>query len=128
MEPVSIAIVGGVGWIGVLAKNYYTEMAKLAVDRSKQDQKNEQSRIEKSEKVFDVLLQNVLTLVGEEKDSRLFYMQQIDETLRELIKSNNQVHLDNQGVRDDMRSLITTIRNTTAETVNWEGEDRRRVR
>ena len=128
MDPISLAIVGGIGWIGLLAKNYYTEMAKLAVDRSKQDQKNEQNRIEKSEKVFDVLLQNVLTLVGEEKDSRLFYMQQIDQTLRELIQSNNQAHKDSQNVRDDMRSLIAAIRNTTAETVNWEGDERRRTR
>ena len=128
MDPVSLAIVGGVGWIGVLAKNYYTEMARLAVERSKQDQKNEQNRIEKSEKVFDILLGNVLTLVGEEKDSRLFNQQQMEQTLRELINSNNQAHADWQNVREDMRSLITTIRNTTAETVNWEGEERRRAR
>ena len=44
MEPTFLAIVGGIGWIGVLAKNYYTEMAKLAIERSKQDQKNEQNR------------------------------------------------------------------------------------
>jgi rubrerythrin len=128
MEPVSLAILGGIGWIGVLAKNYYTEMARLAVERSKQDQKNEQNRIEKSEKVFDILLGNVLTLVGEEKDSRLFNQQQMEQTLRELIKSNNQAHADWQNVREDMRSLITTIRNTTAETVNWEGDERRRTR
>jgi hypothetical protein len=94
MEPLSGVIIAGLGGLGILAKNYYTDMAKLAIERSRQEQENEQRRIEKSEKYFEILLQNLLSLVGEEKDIRLQIMQEINATLRELTRSNTQLHSD----------------------------------
>lgn len=94
MDLITGAIVGGVGWVGLLAKNYYTDMAKLAVERSQQESENEQRRIEKSEKYFEILFQNLLTLVGEEKDIRLALMQEINQVLREITKSNVELNKD----------------------------------
>lgn len=94
MDLITGAIVGGIGWVGLLAKNYYTDMAKLAVERSQQEQENEQRRIQKSEKYFEILFQNLLTLVGEEKDIRLALMQEINQVLREIVKSNTDLNKD----------------------------------
>lgn len=94
MDLITGAIVGGIGWVGLLAKNYYTDMAKLAIERSQQEQENEQRRIQKSEKYFEILFQNLLTLVGEEKDVRLALMQEINQTLREITKSNLELNKD----------------------------------
>ena len=120
MDIISGAVLGGIGWLGVLAKSYYTDMAKLAIERSKQEQENEQRRIEKNEKYFEILLQNLLCLVGEEKDTRLQIAQETNDTLRKVIISNNQVH-------DDMKFLIANIRNanSSAPTTIWDGGDRR---
>ena len=118
MDIISGAVLGGIGWLGVLAKSYYTDMAKLAIERSKQEQENEQRRIEKNEKYFEILLQNLLSLVGEEKDVRLQIMQEINETLRRLTISNNEIH-------DDMKILNSAIRSATAATTVWNGNDRR---
>ena len=119
MDIISGAVLGGIGWLGVLAKSYYTDMAKLAIERSKQEQENEQRRIEKSEKYFEILLQNLLSLVGEEKDTRLQLAQETNDTLRRMIISNNQIH-------DDMKTLITNIRNSNASapTNVWYDGDR----
>ena len=120
MDILSGAVLAGIGWLGVLAKSYYTDMAKLAVERSKQEQENEQRRIEKNEKYFEILLQNLLSLVGEEKDIRLQIAQETNDTLRKLVISNNQVH-------DDMKFLIANIRtaNSSGLPTVWSGDDRR---
>ena len=120
MDIISGAVLGGIGWLGVLAKSYYTDMAKLAIERSKQEQENEQRRIEKNEKYFEILLQNLLCLVGEEKDTRLQIAQETNDTLRRMIISNNQIH-------DEKKSLISNIRAaySSAPTTIWDGGDRR---
>ena len=118
MDLITGAIVGGIGWVGLLAKNYYTDMAKLAVERSQQEQENEQRRIQKSEKYFEILFQNLLTLVGEEKDSRLAQMQETNQNLREITRSNTELN-------NDVRLLISqtcpveerTLRDDTAARV-----------
>ena len=91
MDLITGAIVGGITWVGVLAKNYYTEMAKLAVERSKDDRANEQRRIEKQEKYFEILFQHILLVVGEEKDRQLMLQQQILEVSKQVIESLEKV-------------------------------------
>ena len=45
VDPVSLAIISACGWIGLLARNYYTEMAAIAVERSRREGVNEQERL-----------------------------------------------------------------------------------
>lgn len=119
MDLITGAIVAAIGWIGLLAKNYYTDMAKLAIERSQQEQENEQRRIQKSEKYFEILFQNLLTLVGEEKDVRLALMQEINQTLREMTKCNLELN-------KDVKLLIERVVNLEERTFSNEAAARMR--
>ena len=110
------SIMSGIGWIGLLAKNYYTDMAKLAIKRAEQDQNNEQRRLDKSEQYFEMLLNRLLVQNGEQEDKRLALEEQ-------LIKVGQDISLKLEQLRDEIHSLTVeqahlkhTIQKTTDPT------------
>lgn len=117
MEPASLAIIGGVGWIGVLARNYYTEMAAIAIERSKREQQNEQERIKREREQFDIVFQNLLTRVNEERD----VIQSLIQELRQIIQQSMQVD------REVLSELNQFRRERAAylPTNQWDGNERR---
>jgi len=69
MEPIGIAILAGMGWLGVLAKNYSTEMIKIAVEKQRKEYENGQEELQRKHRQFDIIFQNLLGRVNEERDT-----------------------------------------------------------
>lgn len=116
MELITPAIIGGIGWIGLLAKAYYTDMAKLAVKRSELDQLNEQRRIEKSEQYFEMLLQRLLVQTGEQEDKRQALEEQLIRVGTELVNSSHEVRDEIKSLRIEQNELNRAIKRTTNTT------------
>lgn len=116
MDPASLAVIGGVGWIGVLAKNYYTQMAQIAIDRSKREYENEQERIKREREQFDIVFQNLLTRVNEERD----VIQSLIHELRQSIDCSAAV--DRQVLEE--LAEFRRERSTYLPT-HWDGSERR---
>lgn len=117
MDPASLAIIGGVGWIGVLARNYYTEMAAIAVERSKREQKNEQERINREREQFDIVFQNLLTRVNEERDVIQALIQELRQIIHQSAEVDKEVLIELNQIRRE--------RSTYLPTNQWDGNERR---
>lgn len=115
-DLVTPSIMAGIGWIGLLAKTYYTDMAKLAVKRSELDQQNEQRRIEKSEQYFEMLLTRLLLQAGEQEDKRQALEEQLIRVGTELVNSNHEIRDELKGLRVEQNNLVNIIRQTTMTT------------
>ncbi|WP_146048810.1 hypothetical protein [Pseudanabaena sp. BC1403] len=115
-DLVTPSIMAGIGWIGLLAKTYYTDMAKLAVKRSELDQQNEQRRIEKSEQYFEMLLTRLLLQAGEQEDKRQALEEQLIRVGTELVNSNHEIRDELKGLRVEQNELNKAIRRTTSTT------------
>lgn len=115
-DLVTPSIMAGIGWIGLLAKTYYTDMAKLAVKRSELDQQNEQRRIEKSEQYFEMLLTRLLLQAGEQEDKRQALEEQLIRVGTELVNSNHEIRDELKGLRLEQNNLVNIIRQTTMTT------------
>lgn len=102
MDLITSAAIGTLGWVGILAKNYYTQMASLRVKEAEQAQINEQRRIEKQEGYFERLFSIFTQVIGEEKDERLAFQHEMERIGRLLYDSSS-------GIRDDMRELKNDI-------------------
>lgn len=118
-------IFAGVGWVGYLARNYFTELAAIKLEEARNNQENEQRRIEKQEKYFEMLLQNILGVVGEEKDRLLSVQEQVIQTHIKLLESNEQIirHLEN--LTSGATELKQEIKACLLPTNIWSGEERR---
>jgi len=118
VDPVSLAVIGGVGWIGVLSKNYYTEMVKIAIERSKREQINEQERLNREREQFDIVFQNLLTRVNEERD----VVQSLIQELKQIISKSTDMD------REVFSELVEIRRERSAylPTILWDGSERRR--
>lgn len=128
MEPVTLALIAGIGWISVLARNYYTQMATLAIERVKLDQansedrrkidrQNEQERLEREREQFDIIFQNLLTRVNEERDLIQALLKQVHEQIEA------SIDIDKQVIKEisELRSLIIS----SHIEKKWLGEERR---
>ena len=117
VDPVSLAIISACGWIGLLARNYYTEMAAIAVERSRRDGVNEQERLNREREQFDIVFQNLLTRVNEERD----VIQALLMELRQIIERS--IDVDSRVLRElsEVRRVIDSV---TGNTV-WSGDERR---
>lgn len=115
-DLVTPSIMAGIGWIGLLAKTYYTDMAKLAVKRSELDQQNEQRRIEKSEQYFEMLLTRLLTQAGEQEDKRLELEERLVRVGNDLVNSNHEIRDEIKSLRLEQNNLVNIIRQTTMTT------------
>ena len=102
MDLVTSATLGALGWLGILARNYYTQMANLRIEEARQAQINEQRRIEKQEGYFERLFQLFTLMVGEEKDERLAFQNEMARVASDLANSN-------RSMSDDMRNLSLQI-------------------
>lgn len=117
LDPVSLAIISACGWIGLLARNYYTEMVAIAVERSRRDGVNEQERLNREREQFDIVFQNLLTRVNEERD----VIQALLMELRQVIERS--IDVDNRMI-SEMNEVRRTIHSATGSTV-WSGDERR---
>lgn len=117
LDPASLAIISACGWIGLLARNYYTEMVKIAIERQRRDQTNEQERLNREREQFDIVFQNLLTRVNEERD----VIQALLQELRNIIEKS--VDVDRQVV-SELNEVRRYLYSATANTL-WDGEDRR---
>lgn len=91
LDIVTSALVGTLGWVGLLSKNYYTQLANLRIQEAKQAQENEQRRIEKQESYFERLFQLFTLMVGEEKDERLAFQNEMVRVASEICKHNREM-------------------------------------
>lgn len=114
MEPIGIAILAGMGWLGVLAKNYSTEMIKIAVEKQRKEYENAQEELQRKHRQFDIIFQNLLTRVNEERDS----IQLLLSDLRTAIERSAEVD------RLVTNELIE-FRKTLANYQDYQGSERR---
>lgn len=114
VDPVSLAIISACGWIGLLARNYYTEMVKIAVDRERREHENEQEELQRTRMQFDIIFQNLLTRVNEERDT----IQALLAELRTAIQSS--IEVDRLVAAE-----LVEVRKTLASSGRWSGDERR---
>lgn len=119
LDPVSVAIVGACGWVGLLARNYYTEMAAIAVERSRRDGINEQERLNREREQFDIVFQNLLTRVNEERD----VIQALLSELRRTIEVSKDA---DDRVANELREVRRLLQAALGNTVAWDGVSERR--
>jgi ABC-type histidine transport system ATPase subunit len=117
MEPISLAIIGGVSWIGLLAKNYYTEMTKLAIERAARQEQNEQDRIKREREQFDIVFQNLLTRVNEERDVIQALISEIKQSIDRSADVDRELLLEINYIRRERAAYLPTNM--------WDGNDRR---
>lgn len=117
MDPASLAIIGGVGWVGVLAKNYYTQMAQIAIDRSKREYENEQERIKREREQFDIVFQNLLTRVNEERDVIQALISELKMSIDKSTDVDQQVLAELGDLRRERSAYLPTT---------WDGISERR--
>lgn len=91
VDPVSLAIISACGWIGLLARNYYTEMAAIAVEKFRRDGVNEQERLNREREQFDIVFQNLLTRVNEERDMIQALLLDLRQVIERSIDVDNRV-------------------------------------
>lgn len=109
MDLITSAAIGGIGWIGLLAKNYFTQMANLRIKEAEQAAQNEQRRIEKQESYYERLFGLFMQTVGEEKDERLAFQHEMTRIGSQLLE--NQVKSTNH-----LNALVARIENSCATT------------
>jgi hypothetical protein len=115
-DPVSLAIISACGWIGLLARNYYTEMAAIAVERSRRDAVNEQERLNREREQFDIVFQNLLTRVNEERDVIQALLLELKQVIERSIDADDAVVRELISVRQSVNLAISSF--------VWNGEDR----
>ena len=118
MDPASLAIIGGVGWVGVLARNYYTEMARIAIERSKLEQQNEQERIKREREQFDIVFQNLLTRVNEERDVIQSLIVEVKQSIDRSADVDRELLLEINHIRRERAAYLPTN--------PWDGDERRK--
>jgi uncharacterized membrane-anchored protein YhcB (DUF1043 family) len=129
MEPISLAIIGGIGWIGVLARNYYTELIKIALERSRREQElatenasrqqqNEQDRISRERQQFDIVFQNLLTRVNEEREIIQSLIIEIKQSIDRSADVDRELLIEINQIRRERNSYLPTNQ--------WEGDERRK--
>ncbi|NUN66353.1 hypothetical protein HCU40_16735 [Pseudanabaena biceps] len=69
MDLTALGVIGGMGWLGILARNYSTEMIKIAIEKQRKENENQQERLDREREQFDIVFQNLLTRVNEERDT-----------------------------------------------------------
>jgi len=114
MEPIGIAILAGTGWLGILAKSYSTEMIKIAVEKQRKEYENAQEELQRKHRQFDIIFQNLLTRVNEERDT----IQLLLSDLRTAIERSAEVD------RLVTNELIE-FRKTLANYQDYQGSERR---
>lgn len=117
LDPVSLAIISACGWIGLLARNYYTEMVAIAVERSRRDSVNEQERLNREREQFDIVFQNLLTRVNEERD----VIQALLNELKGTIDRSTEVDREVVSELVEVRRLLHSSMGRTV----WDGDERR---
>lgn len=112
LDIITSAVVGTLGWVGMLSRNYYTQLASLRIQEAKQAQENEQRRIEKQEGYFERLFQLFTMMVGEEKDERLAFQNEMVRVANQLSNHNREIseHLSRLAARIEA-SCSTTLPN-----------------
>lgn len=116
MDLVTSAALGTLGWVGLLARNYYTEMAKLRIEEAKQAQTNEQRRIEKQEGYFERLFGIFTMMVGEEKDERLAFQHEMARVANDLANFNRSMSDDMRNLTLEMSKIAKRIEDTCGTT------------
>lgn len=125
IKALLIALTGATGWLGYLARNYFTNLASIKLEETRNRQENAQRQIENQEKYFEILLQNILLVVGEEKDRGLALQEQIVNTNKALIESNQTVIDAVRDLRASNDLLHQQLKMCLLPTVAWDGLDRR---
>jgi hypothetical protein len=115
MDIVSGAVIGIVGWVGVLAKNYYTQMAEVAIERSKREQLNEQERVQREREQFDIVFQNLLTRVNEEREIIQSLIAELKNVIERSAEIDKEVLLELNQIRRERNAFLPTV---------WNGEER----
>ena len=115
-EPISVAILAGIGWLGVLAKNYSTEMIKIAVEKQRKEYENGQEELQRKHRQFDIIFQNLLTRVNEERDT----IQTILIDLRAAIERSAEVDRL-------VTAELVEVRKALANYKEYQGQERRNI-
>lgn len=116
MEPVTLAIIASMGWVGILAKNYSAEMIKIAIEREKKEHENDQEELQRTRRQFDIIFQNLLTRVNEERDT-------IQASLIEL----KIAILHSAEIGRLVTAELIEVKKALASSSNWTGEERRKT-
>lgn len=115
MEPITLAVIGGIAWISVLAKNYSSEMVKIAIERERKEHENDQEELQRTRRQFDIIFQNLLTRVNEERDT-------IQASLLEL----KTAIVTSAEIDRIVAAELIEVRKTLASSGNWTGDERRK--
>ena len=91
IKTLLVALVGAMGWIGLLARGYFSSLAAIKLEEAKNRQQNAQRLIENQEKYFEILLKNILVSVKELRQSNELMHEQLRSCLLPTIQQNNQV-------------------------------------
>lgn len=117
MDLITSATLGALGWLGILARNYYTQMANLRIEEAKQSQINEQRRIEKQEGYFERLFQLFTMMVGEEKDERLAFQNEMARVASDLANYNRAMSSDMRNLSLGISELAKKLEDAYATTI-----------
>jgi len=117
LDIVTSAVVGALGWVGLLSRNYYTQMANLRIQEAKQAQENEQRRIEKQESYFERLFGLFTMMVGEEKDERLAFQ-------NEMVRVANEISHHNREISEHLSRLTARLEASCGTTYMNDSSDR----
>lgn len=116
LDLITSAAIGTLGWVGILARNYYTQITNLRIKEAEQAQINEQRRIEKQEGYFERLFQLFTMMVGEEKDERLAFQHEMTRLISELANCSRGMGSDMANLSFEISRIGKRLENACSET------------
>ena len=111
------ATLGTLGWLGLLARNYYSQMANLRIEEARQSQINEQRRIEKQEGYFERLFQLFTLTIGEEKDERIAFQHEMTRVAQDLSNSSRSMEDNMKNLAIDMAEIARVVQAACDSTI-----------
>ncbi len=116
LDLITSAAIGTLGWVGILARNYYTQITNLRIKEAEQNQANEQRRIEKQEGYFERLFQLFTMMVGEEKDERIAFQHEMTRLISELTNCSRSMSGDMGALSFEITKIGKRLENACSDT------------
>jgi hypothetical protein len=122
-QALLLALMTGLGGVGLLLKNFLTELAKIKLEETsirleevRQNNENEQRRVLKQEQYYEMLLQNVLIVAGEEKDRALAMQERMVRLCEQIVESDNAMKSELHDLAAAINLLHQDFKNTMRST------------